>query len=177
MWLAILTCTKSWNVPIHAKSSSLFLLLLHARAGELFFDGIKDFPNFLEDLEDYDPDVDFIDYLEDVPFHRNEFPDLTPSDPSKPGFNESGVSGVLLKGAAFGRMSGLLASGLLEKPFSSIRNIFEDTGDDDLILDMSMDLGDDFNASLRSMGSQGLQDSSRNLMTAHIPTGAESTAA
>jgi hypothetical protein len=164
------------NIPIFSLSFAAA-----NRAGALSFDDIKDFPNFLDELEDYDPDVDFIDALEDVPFHDDEFPDLAPSDddsdPSKPELKESGVSGVVLKGAAFAGASGLLASGLLAKPFSNIRNMFDDTGDDDLILDMSMDIGDDFNSSLRSMGDQALQESSRNLMTAPLPTGAESTAA
>jgi hypothetical protein len=170
------------NVPIHARSSSLFfsfflflsfVVVAEYRAGALSFGDIKDFPNFLDELEGYDPDVDFIEALEDDPFHDDEFPDL----PSKPELNESGVSRVLLKGAAFAGVSGLLASGLLAKPFSNIRNMFDDTGDDDLILDMSMDMGDDFNTSLRSMGNQAVQESARNLIAAPIPGGAESTAA
>jgi hypothetical protein len=152
----------------------LFLLLLHTnRVGLLSFDDIKEFPHFLDELEDYDPDVDFIDALEDVPFHDDEFPDL----PSKPELNESGIPGVLLKGAAFAGVSELLTSGLLAKPFSSIRNMFDDTGDDDLIFDMSVDMEDDFNTSLRSVGNQAVQESAQNLMAAPIPAGAESTAA
>jgi hypothetical protein len=71
----------------------------------------------------------------------------------------------------------LSAPGLWTKPFSSIRNMFDDTGNDDLILDMSMDTGDDFNTSSRSMANQAVQESSRNLISAPIPTGAGSTAA
>jgi hypothetical protein len=129
------------------------------RSGALSFDD-QDFPNF---LDGYDPDVAFIDALENVPFQDDEFPDL-----SQPDLNESGVSGVLLKRAAFAGASGVLA-----KPFSSSRNIFDDTGNDDLILDMSMDNGVDFNTSSRSK----VQESSRNLISAPIPTGAGSTAA
>jgi hypothetical protein len=110
--------------------------------------------------------------------HDDVFPDLATSDddsdPFNPEENESGISGMLLKGAAFAGVSRILASGVLAKSFSGLGNRF-DTGDDDLILDMSMDLGDDFNSSIRSMGSQAAQESSKNLVAAPVPTGVEST--
>jgi hypothetical protein len=144
------------------------------------FDDIEDFPNFLDELEeDYDPDVDFIDALEDVPSHDDAFPDhetsVDDSDPFNPEQNEAGVSGILLKGAAFAGVSRLLASGILAKSFSGLGYRFDDTGDNDLLLDVFMDLGDDFSSSIRSMGAQAAQESSQNLVAAPIPTGVEST--
>ncbi len=135
---------------------------------------------FPDGADEYSPDDDDISQSMDDLLGGNEsIPDLATSDadldPFNPEENEAGVSGILLKGAAFAGVSRLLASGILAKSFSGLGNRFDDTGDDDLLLDMSMDLGDDFTSSIRSMGAQAAQESSQNLLAAPIPTGVEST--